>query len=62
MSHDRYRSDDDPAPTVDPRDAELDAPLHAAKPPTGDDEPNVLLREGADAPDAADIADPDRQL
>jgi hypothetical protein len=25
-------------------------------------EPNPLLREGADAPDAADIEDPDEQL
>jgi hypothetical protein len=34
--------------------------------PTGDDpegkDTNPLLREGADAPDAADIEDPDEQL
>lgn len=49
-------------PATDPRDAALDAPLHPAKPATGEGQPNVLLREGADAPDAADIEDPDTQL
>ena len=29
---------------------------------TEEQEPNPLLREGADAPDAADIEDPDEQL
>lgn len=56
-------------------DDELDAPLDPqtpAKRPTGapldgpgaDDEGlgETLTREGADAPDAADIEDPDRQL
>lgn len=30
--------------------------------PDGDEEKNPLLREGPDAPDAADIADPDEQM
>jgi hypothetical protein len=42
---------------VDPaKDAEVDAETDVK---TGG---NVLAREGADAPDAADIEDPDRQL
>jgi hypothetical protein len=30
--------------------------------PTSDEEENPLLKEGPDAPDAADIEDPDEQL
>jgi hypothetical protein len=33
-----------------------------ADPADDDDQGNPLLREGADAPDAADIEDPDEQL
>jgi len=60
MTHDRPDTEQDQRAT--PHDPELDAPLHPAKPATGEDEPNVLLREGADSPDAADIEDPDSQL
>ena len=45
------------APRRDPRDP-------PDGPPDGDTEkdPNPLTREGPDAPDAADIEDPDEQL
>ena len=51
---------------VDPTDAprpESDPP-DSRTPPDGDTEKdtNPLLREGPDAPDAADIEDPDEQL
>ncbi len=45
-------------PPVERRDARLDD----IKPPTKKEEPNVWLREGTDAPDAADIEDPETQL
>lgn len=61
MTHDRPDTDQE-ARATDPHDAALDAPLHPAKPATGEDQPNVLLREGADSPDSADIEDPDSQL
>lgn len=61
MTHDRPDTEQDPRAT-DAHDDELDAPLHPVKPATGEDQPNVLLREGADSPDAADIEDPDTQL
>lgn len=32
------------------------------RPATDEEEPNPLLREGPDAPDAADIEDPSEQL
>ncbi len=41
-----------------PGDTPDGRPGDEAKPP----EPNPLVREGADAPDAADIEDPDEQL
>jgi hypothetical protein len=57
----------------DERDDEIDQPLDARRTePERDQEVGeetdvdtggeVLVREGADAPDAADIEDPDRQL
>lgn len=56
-----------------PMDDGMDAPLHSPDRPSMPDEvpadmekkaqePNPLLREGADAPDAADIEDPETQL
>ncbi len=47
---------DEPRPENDPPDSRT--------PPDGDSEKdtNPLLREGPDAPDAADIEDPDEQL
>jgi hypothetical protein len=51
------RPDDDEA-TDDAREAVDRDP----RPATDTDESNPLLREGADAPDAADIEDPDEQL
>jgi hypothetical protein len=61
-------------PMTDTNHDDLDAPLDApgaARPdadartpddPDAESLPEVLTREGADAPDAADIADPDEQL
>jgi hypothetical protein len=55
-------------------ETEFDAPLEPEQPddrtpgqdspdhPDKDTVPEVLTREGADAPDAADIEDPDEQL
>lgn len=47
---------DEPRPESDPPDGRT--------PPDGDTEKdtNPLLREGPDAPDAADIEEPDKQL
>ena len=58
-----------------PVETGLDAPIGGRSPATGDPiplpppeqdgdqpEPNPLLREGPDAPDAADIEDPQHQL
>jgi hypothetical protein len=61
MTHDRPHAKQD-APATDSHDADPDAPLDPAKPATGEEQPNVLLREGSDAPDAADIEDPETQL
>ena len=47
---------DDDETGDDARDAVDREPQHDK------DEPNPLLREGANAPDAADIEDPDEQL
>jgi hypothetical protein len=55
--HPATHADDDVA-TDDARDAVDGEP----RPATDKDESNPLLREGADAPDAADIEDPDEQL
>ena len=52
------QSDDPDAVTDDPigdRDRE-------PRPASDEEEPNPLLREGPDAPDAADIEDPSEQL
>lgn len=50
----------DPADTPPPGSDPSDSPM----PPDSDTEKdsNPLLREGPDAPDAADIEDPDEQL
>ena len=51
-----------PDPERDPDESDRD---DDRRPVNGDPEakdPNPLLREGADAPDAADIEDPDEQL
>ena len=51
---------------AEPRDAPRPEgdPADSRTPPDGDSEKddNPLLREGPDAPDAADIEDPDEQL
>jgi hypothetical protein len=50
---------------VDEIERGVDAPLEpdgTAEAPETPEEPNPLLKEGADAPDAADIEDPDEQL
>jgi hypothetical protein len=52
------RSPSEPGRGTDEIVREADRPP-AAKP---EQEPNPLLRDGADAPDAADIEDPDEQL
>jgi hypothetical protein len=56
-----------PEPPAPPTQAEIDAKLdkRAQIPPPKDDKPpeeNVLLREGPDALDGADIEDPEHQL
>jgi hypothetical protein len=52
-----------PGAGTDEADPGVDAPMDPDRtggdPPT--DEPNPWLREGANAPDAADIEDPDEQ-
>lgn len=64
---------DAPGQDMDARIDVLDATPHddstdagalerGQKPDRDDSAGNVLLREGADAPDAVDIEDPDRQL
>ena len=50
---------EDPEADVDRTPDERD---RGARPATDDEEPNPLLREGPDAPDAADIEDPSEQL
>ena len=47
---------------IDPPDARPDADAQTTDDPDAESLPEVLTREGADAPDAADIADPDEQL
>lgn len=56
---DKLAPTDEPIRTAEGRRAEgvEDRPT-----PEGEEERNPLLREGADAPDAADIADPDEQM
>jgi hypothetical protein len=50
---------DDPDAQTDRTPEERD---RGPRPATDEEEPNPLLREGPDAPDAADIEDPDEQL
>ena len=47
-----------PVPGEDTYETERPEPESPAEPP---EEPNPWLKEGADAPDAADIEDPDEQ-
>jgi hypothetical protein len=47
-------------PRVDPERAE-EGPDKAKRPESDEEEPNPWTREGPDAPDAADIEDPDEQ-
>lgn len=51
------RPDDTQSEADEARDVGADQPR-----PASDEEGNPLLREGPDAPDAADIEDPDEQL
>ncbi len=59
------RTRDLPGVDTNEIDRGMDAPMDPDRIP-GDPEPtdeeNPWLREGADAPDAADIEDPDKQL
>lgn len=50
---------DDPEADVERTPEERD---RDQRPATDEEEPNPLLREGPDAPDAADIEDPSEQL
>ena len=50
---------DDPDADIDRTDEERD---RGPRPATDEKEANPLLREGPDAPDAADIEDPSEQL
>jgi hypothetical protein len=47
-------------PRTDP-DPEKERPENAERPGPEEEEPNPWTREGADAPDAADIEDPSEQ-
>jgi hypothetical protein len=53
-------------PASQPDDTEADerrdSGVSEARPAPDEDETNPLLKEGPDAPDAADIDDPDEQL
>ena len=57
-----------PLPAGDTTETEADADERrdraqaGPRPASDEDETNPLLREGPDAPDAADIEDPDAQL
>ena len=55
-----------PGSHVDDPDGEIDRTREGGdrgpRPATDEEEPNPLLREGPDAPDAADIEDPSEQL
>jgi hypothetical protein len=55
-----------PGSQADDPDAEIDRGgeerERGQRPATDEEEPNPLLREGPDAPDAADIEDPSEQL
>lgn len=59
------RTHDLPGTDTDEKDPGMDAPIDPDRiggdPGTTDVEPSPWLREGADAPDAADIEDPDVQ-
>lgn len=55
------RTYDLPGPDIDESDPGNDLPMDPDGRPTTE-EPNPWLREGADAPDAADIENPDEQL
>ena len=50
---------EDPEADIDRSGDEHD---QGPRPATDEEEPNPLLREGPDAPDAADIEDPSEQL
>jgi hypothetical protein len=56
---DTHETDDQPATPEIERGA--DAPLEPDRGSEQPEEPNPWLKEGADAPDAADIEDPDEQ-
>lgn len=58
MSESRTDDREEPARPRPPQDVPTSEP---SGDPKKDQEPNAWLREGADAPDAADIADPDKQ-
>lgn len=47
---------------LDPERPDERSAHDAVRPEVGEQESNPLLREGTDAPDAADIEDPERQL
>lgn len=58
-----------PAPGTDTNEVDSDEPRRTApvedeiaRENAGEQDTNPLLREGPDAPDAADIEDPDEQL
>jgi hypothetical protein len=58
MTDERTRVRD---PRLDP-DRTNERPEDGDRPKSTDEEPNPWTREGPDAPDAADIEDPDKQL
>jgi hypothetical protein len=60
MTDDLHR--DNPSEDVDEIERGVDAPLEPDGTAEAPEEPNPLLKEGADAPDAADIEDPGEQL
>jgi hypothetical protein len=64
MTEQRPASGSDTEPEEIARDAERRPATRGPDADATDDEqePNPILREGADAPDAADIEDPDEQL
>lgn len=58
------RTQDLPGADANEIDRGVDAPMDPDRvggDPATEEEPSPWLREGADAPDAADIEDPDRQ-
>jgi hypothetical protein len=60
MTDERTRVQD---PRLDPERSkeQEDRPGDTSKPENADEDPNPWTREGPDAPDAADIEDPDEQ-